>query len=64
MPTTDARLLSRLQELLERAKFELQLAHDLTVALGLPFKRQARIKRAQREVKDELRDIEAQKVKG
>lgn len=49
-----ARALARYQQLLERADFDLKLAADAALAAALPFARLMRIKRARRELNDEL----------
>lgn len=65
MPTAEAEqvdreaasALVRYRELLGRCKHDLKLTHDAALAGKVPFARLQRIKRAQREVEDELREF-------
>ena len=66
MPTLEEekiarRALARYLELAERCRHDLKLWHDAALAISLPFIRLQRIKRARREVADELREIEGEK---
>ena len=55
---TDPRTVARYAQLAQRVEVDLRLLHDAAVAIALPFNRLARVKRARREVADELREIE------
>ncbi len=44
--------LARARQLVERSSHDLKLAHDAALAARLPFKSLAKLKRAQREVRD------------
>ena len=54
---TGARTRARYKELLGRVQIDLRLTHDAALAVGLEFKRLARLKRAMREISDELREV-------
>lgn len=56
----DRRTRARYGELLSRVQIDLRLTHDAALAIGLEFKRLARIKRAMREVADEQRAFQSQ----
>ncbi len=51
------RTFTRYKSLLGRVQIDLRLTHDAARSVGLEFKRLARIKRAMREVSDELDEI-------
>jgi hypothetical protein len=52
--------LTRCKQLVERTRFDLNLAHAAAVASNIPFVQLAKIKRARREVNDLLRDLSKQ----
>lgn len=54
----DRRTIARYAQLAQRVETDLRLLHDCALASGLEFKRLQRLKRARREVTDELREIE------
>jgi hypothetical protein len=49
--------LVRCKQLVERARFDLQLAMDAARSADVPFSRLVRLKRARREVNDLLREL-------
>ncbi|MGA9997443.1 MAG: hypothetical protein WBP93_18635 [Pyrinomonadaceae bacterium] len=55
---TDARTRARYKQLLGRVQVDLKLTHDAALAVSLEFKRLARLKRAMREIADELRECQ------
>ena len=57
--TLERRTLARFCELIERADFDLKLAHDAGVAARVSFRQLQRIRPARRECSDLLREIEA-----
>jgi hypothetical protein len=60
MTNSDKSNLARYKELLSRALFELKLAHDLSVALKLPYRRTARLQRARKELFDEKEELKVE----
>jgi hypothetical protein len=49
--------LARCKQLVERARFDLQLAMDAARSADVPFSRLVRLKRARREMDDLLREL-------
>jgi hypothetical protein len=60
----DPRTRARYAQLAARVETDLRLLHDTALAIQLPFNRLARVKRAKREICDELREIETATKKG
>ena len=60
----DRRTVALYAQLAARVETDLRLLHDAAVAIRLPFNRLARVKRARREVADELREIESRSQEG
>jgi len=52
--------LARARHLAERSATDLKLAHDAALACGLPFASLSKIKRAQREMRALLSDLNSQ----
>ncbi len=55
----DRRTLARYATLARRVATDIRLLHDAALAIQLPFNRLARVKRARREISDELRALES-----
>jgi hypothetical protein len=60
----DRGTVARYAQLAARVEVDLRLLHDAALAIHLPFNRLARVKRAKREIGDELQEIATATKKG